>query len=71
MKKVQQTDVTETFSKLAKLLQKENYRKDEIHLRLHRAISWLRASEQYEKDEDTKFIVLWISLNACYAIDVS
>ena len=70
MKKKQQAEGIQTSSKLAKLLEKENYRKDEIHLRLHRAISWYKASEQYEKDEDLKFIVLWISLNACYANDI-
>lgn len=35
--------------------------------RLHRSISWLRRSEANENDDDTRFIHLWISLNAAYA----
>lgn len=36
-------------------------------IRIHRAISWLRAAEE-TPSLDLKVISLWISLNACYAI---
>ena len=36
--------------------------------RLHRAISWLRRA-QMEGDDDTRFVHLWIALNAAYASD--
>ena len=38
-------------------------------VRLHRAISWLKCAED-SKDLDIQFIGLWISFNACYAINV-
>jgi hypothetical protein len=41
----------------------------EIYLRLHRAISWLKSAEEHPGEVDLQFISLWISLNACYAID--
>lgn len=37
-----------------------------IALRTHRALSWLQAAERCG-DEDTAFILLWISFNAAYA----
>lgn len=36
-------------------------------IRLHRAISWLRRAEQEDKDQDARFIFLWIAFNAAYA----
>lgn len=36
--------------------------------RLHRAISWLKCAEEADS-ADVEFISLWISLNACCAID--
>jgi hypothetical protein len=36
-------------------------------IRIHRALSWLDKSEQ-EKDLDSKFVFLWISLNSAYAV---
>ena len=36
-------------------------------IRIHRALSWLDKSEQ-EKDLDSKFIFLWISLNSAYVV---
>lgn len=36
--------------------------------RLHRAISWLQRAET-DEDSDTRFIHLWIALNAAYASD--
>ncbi len=41
----------------------------DIYLRLHRAISWIKASEENEAQEDIRFISLWIAFNACYAVD--
>ena len=39
-------------------------------VRLHRALSWLLAAEKYSNsDDDISFVNLWISFNACYAID--
>ena len=39
-------------------------RNDEI--RLHRAISWIRAGEKYRKDLDISFISYWNAYEACY-----
>lgn len=38
-------------------------------IRLHRAISWLRAAEEQEKVPDLRLICLWISMNGLYAMD--
>lgn len=40
-----------------------------LALRTHRALSWLNRAEQAE-DHDSKFIFLWISFNACYAVEI-
>lgn len=40
-----------------------------IALRIHRALSWLKRSEQCD-DEDGRFIFLWIAFNAAYANDL-
>lgn len=37
-------------------------------LRIHRALSWLKAAEQSDQ-VDTKFIFLWITFNSIYAQD--
>ena len=37
-----------------------------LSLRIHRALSWLNCAEHME-DADSKFIFLWIALNAAYA----
>lgn len=36
--------------------------------RLHRAVSWLLASEKYQDDFDMAFISKWISFNSCYGV---
>lgn len=41
---------------------------EEKIIRLHRAISWLKCSEEVSDNIDLKFISLWISFNACYAV---
>ena len=38
-------------------------------IRLHRAISWLKASEEQEKNPDFRLISLWISCNSLYSMD--
>jgi len=40
-------------------------------LRLHRAISWLKRSEQETNDPDARFIFQWVALNAAYAREFS
>ena len=43
---------------------------DENHaVRLHRAISWMRSSEEHADDPDIQFISLWIALNTLYGVD--
>jgi hypothetical protein len=42
-----------------------------LTIRAHRAISWLKSAERQEDSLDLKFISLWISLNACYAVDLN
>ena len=36
-------------------------------LRVHRAISWIGRAEACDKDDDARFIFLWIAFNAAYA----
>jgi len=38
-------------------------------IRLHRAISWLKAAEEQEKLPDLRLICLWVSMNGLYAMD--
>lgn len=40
-----------------------------LAVRLHRAISWLKCAEENTGNYDLQFLSLWISYNACYAID--
>lgn len=40
-----------------------------LTVRLHRAISWLKCAEENSDNHDLQFLSLWISYNACYAID--
>ena len=42
-----------------------------LKIRLHRAISWLKSAEKQAENLDMKFISLWISFNACYAVDLN
>jgi hypothetical protein len=61
--------LTDKAARLKSLLKKEPFVEGDIHLRLHRAISWLKLAEIKETPDDIKFISLWISFNSCYAID--
>lgn len=38
-----------------------------LRLRIHRALSWLIRSEQEGTEEDLRFILQWIAMNAAYA----
>lgn len=40
-----------------------------LNLRVHRALSWLKRSEQAD-DDDGRFIFLWIAFNAAYACEI-
>jgi hypothetical protein len=42
-----------------------------LTIRIHRAISWLKSAEKQEGNLDMKFISLWVSFNACYAVDIN
>ncbi len=42
---------------------------ESLTVRLHRAISWLKCGEENTTNHDLQFLSLWISYNACYAID--
>ncbi len=42
---------------------------ESLGLRVHRALSWLKRSEQCDDDLDSKFIFLWIAFNAAYSQD--
>lgn len=42
-----------------------------LTIRMHRAISWLKSAEMHEGNLDLKFISLWVSFNACYAVDLN
>jgi hypothetical protein len=42
-----------------------------LTIRVHRAISWLKSAEKQDGNLDLKFISLWVSFNACYAVDIN
>lgn len=42
----------------------------DLALRLHRAVSWLKRSEDEADDPDVRFILLWIAFNAAYAHEI-
>lgn len=42
-----------------------------LRTRLHRAISWLGCAEMQQQEPDLHFLGLWISFNACYAIELT
>ena len=44
--------------------------RDNIDLRIHRALSWLNRAQKPNEDIDTRFLYLWISFNAAYANDI-
>ncbi|QDJ13200.1 hypothetical protein CEP45_04760 [Mergibacter septicus] len=44
---------------------------DNLNLRIHRALSWLKRAEELGEDKDLKFVCLWVSFNAAYAHEIS
>ena len=42
----------------------------ELQMRVHRALSWLEAAEA-ARDADSRFIHLWVALNAAYAVEIN
>ena len=50
-----------------KLKELQNNENENDIIRLHRAISWVKCSEERINNPDLKFISLWIAFNACYA----
>ena len=45
------------------------YLNDTHATRLHRAISWLACASEQDNNIDLQLISLWISFNACFAVD--
>ena len=43
---------------------------ESLGLRVHRALSWLNRAEQESKDDDARFIFLWVAFNAAYATNI-
>lgn len=41
-----------------------------LGLRVHRALSWLDRAEREAKDDDVRFILLWVAFNAAYAANL-
>ncbi len=50
---------------------KQSTLEEELRTRLHRAISWLQCAEMQTEETDLQFLSLWISFNACYAIELT
>lgn len=44
---------------------------ENLSIRIHRAISWIKSAEKQEGNLDIKFLSLWIAFNACYAVDIN
>lgn len=43
---------------------------EDLGLRVHRAISWIRRAENEAADDDVRFVLLWIAFNAAYASEI-
>ena len=56
-------------SNLKRKLKQHKDTPETLAVRLHRAISWLKCAEENTANHDLQFLSLWISYNACYAID--
>lgn len=62
--------LTKTYSDLKLTLKSKRDELSEMHAtRLHRSLSWLACASNQASDVDLQLISLWISFNACYAID--
>ena len=63
------TDQTKPSTKLkSKLKSLDRSHNEGFYIRLHRAISWLKAAEENHDCQDLQIISYWITLNSCYAI---
>ena len=63
------TEQTKPSTRLKSKLKALDRSHDEgFYIRLHRAISWLKAAEENNDCQDLQIISYWISLNSCYAI---
>lgn len=60
--------VSESERLANQLKQAETLLPEALQVRLHRAISWLRAAEQTH-EVDFRFVSLWIAFSACSSID--
>ena len=58
-----------TAAELKRQLKSRSTVPEVLAIRLHRAISWLKCAEENEKNTDLQFMSLWISFNACYAVE--
>lgn len=58
------------YSKLRKKLKDSQDNIPELQsIRFHRSISWIKAAEDHEKENDIRLITLWIAFNSLYAIE--
>ncbi len=62
-----------SFDKLKKRHRAERdvWDNQNLSLRVHRAISWIKAAEQSKDNIDAKFLFYWIAFNAAYAKPIS
>jgi hypothetical protein len=60
-----------SYAFLQRRFREKPLEQEALNVRLYRAASWLKSAEQYQKDSDIAYISLWISFNACYAVDDS
>ena len=45
---------------------------ENLAIRLHRALSWLKCAHQYDlSDPDVAYITAWVSFNSCYEADLT
>ena len=58
---------SEILKEKLKKCQESNSGLEKDRIRLHRAISWLKCSEEHNDNIDLKFISLWVAFNSCYA----
>lgn len=53
-----------------KLKERKLYFAENNAIRINRAISWLESAHDVKENDDLSFISLWISFNACYAVQI-
>jgi hypothetical protein len=55
---------------ILKFKERKLYFAENNAIRIHRAISWLESAYDVKENDDLAFISLWISFNACYAVQM-